>query len=53
MRVAKETWYTLNAKFGVYCHWELHSVLEHEWYSHWVYVDKNNPEGKKWDSAEN
>ncbi|GAA4232879.1 alpha-L-fucosidase [Postechiella marina] len=36
----------LDAKFGIYCHWGPYSVpeFENEWYSHWMYVDKNNPE---------
>lgn len=36
----------LDAKFGIYCYWGPYSVpeFENEWYSHWMYVDKNNPE---------
>ena len=42
----------LDAKFGIYCHWGPYSVpaFETEWYSHWMYVNENNPEwpgGKK------
>ncbi|MEO1010096.1 MAG: alpha-L-fucosidase [Bacteroidota bacterium] len=42
----------LDAKFGIYCHWGPYSVpaFENEWYSHWMYTNKNNPEherGKK------
>ncbi len=36
----------LDAKFGIYCHWGPYSVpeYENEWYSHWMYVNKDNPE---------
>lgn len=35
-----------DAKFGIYCHWGPYSVPAYktEWYSHWMYVDENNPE---------
>ena len=35
-----------DAKFGIYFHWGPYSVpaYENEWYSHWMYVDKNHPE---------
>ena len=35
-----------DAKFGIYCHWGPYSVpaYETEWYSHWMYVNENNPE---------
>ncbi|WP_276166157.1 alpha-L-fucosidase [Zobellia alginiliquefaciens] len=38
----------LDAKFGIYCHWGPYSVPEfkNEWYSHWMYVNKDNPEAK-------
>lgn len=38
----------LDAKFGIYCHWGPYSVPAHEneWYSHWMYVNANNPEAK-------
>lgn len=38
----------LDAKFGIYCHWGPYSVPAHktEWYSHWMYVNENNPEAK-------
>lgn len=38
----------LDAKFGIYCHWGPYSVpaYENEWYSHWMYVNKDNPEAK-------
>ncbi|MFS4466691.1 alpha-L-fucosidase [Maribacter sp. 2210JD10-5] len=41
-----------DAKFGIYCHWGPYSVpaYENEWYSHWMYVNPDNPEypqGKK------
>ncbi len=36
----------LDAKFGIYCHWGPYSVpeYENEWYAHWMYVNKDNPE---------
>ena len=36
----------LDAKFGIYCHWGPYSVpaFENEWYAHWMYTNKNNPE---------
>ncbi|WP_298479711.1 alpha-L-fucosidase [uncultured Maribacter sp.] len=39
----------LDAKFGIYCHWGPYSVpaYETEWYAHWMYVNKDNPEAKK------
>jgi alpha-L-fucosidase len=39
----------LDAKFGIYCHWGPYSVPAHEteWYAHWMYVNKDNPEAKK------
>ncbi len=39
----------LDAKFGIYCHWGPYSVpaFENEWYSHWMYCNKNNPEFSK------
>ncbi|MEM6830742.1 MAG: alpha-L-fucosidase, partial [Bacteroidota bacterium] len=39
----------LNAKFGIYCHWGPYSVpaFGGEWYSHWMYVNENNPEYPK------
>ena len=39
----------LDAKFGIYCHWGPYSVpaYETEWYSHWMYVDADNPEARK------
>ncbi|SNR31308.1 alpha-L-fucosidase [Lutibacter agarilyticus] len=38
----------LDAKFGIYCHWGPYSVpaYETEWYAHWMYVNKDNPEAK-------
>jgi len=38
----------LDAKFGIYCHWGPYSVpeFESEWYAHWMYVNKDNPEAK-------
>ena len=38
----------LDAKFGIYCHWGPYSVpaYENEWYSHWMYVNPDNPEAK-------
>lgn len=38
----------LDAKFGIYCHWGPYTVPEFksEWYSHWMYVNKENPEAK-------
>ncbi|MGY6649816.1 alpha-L-fucosidase [Wenyingzhuangia sp. IMCC45574] len=38
----------LDAKFGIYCHWGPYSVpaFETEWYSHHMYVNKDNPEAK-------
>ncbi|GAA4947352.1 alpha-L-fucosidase [Algibacter agarivorans] len=38
----------LDAKFGIYCHWGPYSVpaYENEWYSHWMYVNADNPEAK-------
>ncbi len=38
----------LDAKFGIYCHWGPYSVpeYENEWYAHWMYVNKDNPEAK-------
>ncbi|MGC6432213.1 MAG: alpha-L-fucosidase [Jejuia sp.] len=38
----------LDAKFGIYCHWGPYSVPAHktEWYSHWMYVHKDNPEAR-------
>lgn len=38
----------LDAKFGIYCHWGLYSVpaYETEWYAHWMYVNKDNPEAE-------
>ncbi|GGZ87749.1 alpha-L-fucosidase [Algibacter mikhailovii] len=39
----------LDAKFGIYCHWGPYSVpaYENEWYSHWMYVNADNPEAKE------
>lgn len=44
----------LDAKFGIYCHWGPYSVPEfkNEWYSHWMYVNKNNPEAKNGEASE-
>jgi len=38
----------LDAKFGIYCHWGPYSVpeFESEWYAHWMYVNKDNPEAR-------
>ncbi len=38
----------LDAKFGIYCHWGPYSVpeYENEWYAHWMYVNKDNPEAR-------
>ncbi|SHJ10092.1 alpha-L-fucosidase [Pseudozobellia thermophila] len=44
----------LDAKFGIYCHWGPYSVPEfkNEWYSHWMYVNKDNPEAKDGKASE-
>ena len=44
----------LDAKFGIYCHWGPYSVPEfkNEWYSHWMYVNKDNPEAKNGKASE-
>ncbi|NIJ45861.1 alpha-L-fucosidase [Wenyingzhuangia heitensis] len=43
----------LDAKFGIYCHWGPYSVPEYknEWYSHWMYVNKDNPEARKGEAS--
>ncbi|AWG22642.1 alpha-L-fucosidase [Flavobacterium faecale] len=44
----------LDAKFGIYCHWGPYSVPEYknEWYSHWMYINKDNPEAKNGKESE-
>ncbi|MGA9639408.1 alpha-L-fucosidase [Flavobacterium sp.] len=44
----------LDAKFGIYCHWGPYSVPEYknEWYAHWMYVNKDNPEAKNGKASE-
>ncbi|PKA99686.1 alpha-L-fucosidase [Flavobacteriaceae bacterium MAR_2009_75] len=44
----------LDAKFGIYCHWGPYSVPEfkNEWYSHWMYVNKDNPEASNGKASE-
>lgn len=43
----------LDAKFGIYCHWGPYSVPEYknEWYSHWMYVNKDNPEARNGEAS--
>ncbi|APZ45505.1 alpha-L-fucosidase [Polaribacter reichenbachii] len=43
----------LDAKFGIYCHWGPYSVpeYENEWYAHWMYVNKDNPEAKNGEAS--
>ncbi|WP_343328547.1 alpha-L-fucosidase [Polaribacter staleyi] len=44
----------LDAKFGIYCHWGPYSIpaYKNEWYSHWMYVNKDNPEAKNGKASE-
>ncbi|WP_252191163.1 alpha-L-fucosidase [Polaribacter sp. Q13] len=44
----------LDAKFGIYCHWGPYSVPEYknEWYAHWMYVNKDNPEAKNGEASD-